>query len=218
MMQAVQSFRAKLKDNLEHATIAIELNTSCPNIPGAPPTGYTFPSLMPLLLVLKEEYAKDQTLTIGLKLPPFVYRGQFLTVLDGIKELCFSAPGDDISGAKRCPIAFFTCTNTLGNALLFTEQSNNASSPGDHFAVPTALGGLAGDALHALSLGNVYTFVELLKEADNDCLKAITVIGVGGVTSKEAAARMRRAGASVVGSATLLGKEGVAAFKNLADG
>lgn len=38
---------------------------------------------------------------------------------------------------------------------------------------------------------------------------------MGGVTSPEAAERMRKAGAVVVGAATFLGKEGVGAFEKL---
>lgn len=213
MVQAIQLVRAKIDDGRSRqSVIAIELNTSCPNIPNAPPTGYTFPSLVPLLEVLRDEYAQDQTLTIGLKLPPFVYREQFLGVLEGTKALCISSGN---GGTEKCPFAFFTCTNTLGNTLLFPEQAEPlAGGPGTSpFAVPTALGGLAGESLHALSLGNVYTFKQLLREHDR--LTGINIIGVGGVTTKEAADRMRRAGADVIGCATLFGKEGVRAFEIL---
>jgi dihydroorotate dehydrogenase (fumarate) len=211
MVQAIQRVRAKTDGgHPKQSVIAIELNTSCPNIPNSPPTGYAFPSLVPLLEVLQDEYAQDQTLTIGLKLPPFVYREQFLSVLEGTKALCISS-GD---GGDKCPFAFFTCTNTLGNTLMFSEQTAPpAGGPGSPFAVPTVLGGLAGDSLHALSLGNVHTFRQLLRE--HDTLRGIKIIGVGGVTTKEAAERMRKAGADVVGCATLFGKEGVQAFEIL---
>ncbi|KAG6887868.1 hypothetical protein C0992_010435 [Termitomyces sp. T32_za158] len=216
MVQDIQHLRMEFV-NTAQSFIGIELNTSCPNIPDSPPTGYAFSSLFPLLTVLKEEYAKDPTLTIGLKLPPFVYHDQFNAVIKGIKDLCLS---DDISGTvPACPIAFFTCTNTLGNSLLFTEQSTRPPMEGEKispFAVPTGLGGLAGDALHALALGNVYTFSKILDEMGNPSLKRIAIIGVGGVTSTAAAERMRKAGAAVVGCATLLGKEGMKAFEIIA--
>lgn len=215
MVQAIQDLRNKLNDtSSEQSRIAIELNTSCPNIPNSSPSGYNFSSLLPLLTILKREYTKDETLTIGLKLPPFVYREQFLEVVDGIRSLCINEnTGHGTTG--QCPFVFLTCTNTLGNSLLFSEQS---SALLDHptsqdFAVPTALGGLAGDSLHALALGNVYTFDQLLHKPDSGPMKDITIIGVGGVTSKEAAERMKKAGAGVVGCATLLGKEGVRAFE-----
>ncbi|KAG6857653.1 hypothetical protein H0H87_010222 [Tephrocybe sp. NHM501043] len=218
MVQAIQRLRAELSNTLTQAFVAIELNTSCPNIPNAPPTGYAFPTLLPLLSVLKDEFSKDPSLTIGLKLPPFVFRGQFNAVIQGVKGVCLPGGGSEPSSVPVSPFAFFTCTNTLGNSLLFGDQSTRLtpSTNGENiptFAVPTVLGGLAGDALHSLALGNVYTFSQLLREPGNSSLRNISIIGVGGVTSKAAAERMRQAGATVVGCATLLGKEGVRAFE-----
>jgi len=213
MIQIIQRSRAKLNDM--QSMIAIELNTSCPNIPSSPPSAYKFRSLISLLQILRDEYVKDETLTIGLKLPPFVYRDQFREVLDGIKSLCYTDNGVQ----NKCPFAFITCTNTLGTNLLFAEQADvPAGQQPRQFAVPPALGGLAGESLHTLSLGNVYTFAQLLRELEYDDLKDIAIIGVGGITSKEAAGRMRRAGAAVIGSATLFGKEGVKAFEIITDG
>ena len=210
MVYAIQRFRAKLNDATSaHSKVAIELNTSCPNIPNSPPSAYKFASLVPLLRILKDEYITDDTLTIGLKLPPFISRDQFRDVLEGIKALCTITDGV----LDKCPFAFFTCTNTLGTNLLFAEQVDLADQSSGLFAVPPALGGLAGDSLHTLSLGNVYTFAQLLNESEYAGLQDIAIIGVGGVTSKEAAGRMRRAGAAVVGCATLFGKKGVEAFE-----
>ncbi|KJA29344.1 hypothetical protein HYPSUDRAFT_61367 [Hypholoma sublateritium FD-334 SS-4] len=200
MLAAIQDLRARLGDATSAPSrIAVELNTSCPNIPGAPPSGYTFSSLQPLLRVLAAAHAGDPTLTLGLKLPPYTFRAQFADALAGLRAL--DAP---------CPIAFLTCTNTLGNALLFADEAGA-------FAVPTAVGGVAGDSLHALALGNVYTFRQLLATADarDAGLGGIKIIGVGGVTSRAAAARMMQAGADVVACATLFGKEGVRAFEIL---
>ena len=83
------------------------------------------------------------------------------------------------------------------------------------YAVPTALGGLGGELIHPLSLGNVHTFRNLLSSDRYAGLHAIKLIGVGGVSSKEAAERMYKAGASVVGCATYFGKEGTLAFQML---
>ena len=95
---------------------------------------------------------------------------------------------------------------------MFADQVEGATG---EFAVPPGVGGLAGEAIHALSLGNVSGFSTLLAASDDPALRQIVVIGAGGVTSAEAVARMHRAGAKVVGSATLLGKVGVAAFEQL---
>jgi dihydroorotate dehydrogenase (fumarate) len=136
--------------------------------------------------------------------------------LDGVKSLCSNQHPEIDGDNHTCPFAFFTCTNTLGNNLLFADQVGFPTNPeanDTQFAVPPALGALAGESLHTLSLGNVYTFTQLLGEDEYNCLKKIIIIGVGGVTSKEAAERMKRAGASVVGCATLFGKQGLSAFE-----
>ncbi|KAF7310476.1 DHO-dh domain-containing protein [Mycena chlorophos] len=194
--------------------IGIEFNTSCPNIQGSPPAGYTPRELRPLLLVLADAWAADPTLTIGLKLPPYVHAAEFAEVIHVLRGLCTLEPG---SGVARSPIAYLACTNTLGNSLLFADQvQGNAAA---EFAVPTALGGLAGESLHPLALGNVRSFSEALKaEGSSSGLRDVVIIGIGGVTTAAAAERMRKAGAKVVGSATLFGKEGVRAFEILAGG
>lgn len=214
MVDTIQALRAKLRDvDGADSRIAIELNTSCPNIKGSPPPSYDFPSLRPLLHILAEKYWTDVTLTIGLKLPPYVYSTQFDTVVKGLSEYTRESEGTGV----RNPFAFLTCTNTLGTSLYFSDQinegqSNAALSP---YALPTAVGGLAGEHIHALSLGNVYTFKQLLSSHEDVALRDIQIIGVGGVTSLEAVDRMRRVGASVVGSATLFGRRGVKAFEML---
>ena len=52
--------------------VGIELNTSCPNIKDAPPPSYTFQFLLPYLDVLSSAFHSDPSLTIGLKLPPYL--------------------------------------------------------------------------------------------------------------------------------------------------
>ncbi|KAF7340128.1 DHO-dh domain-containing protein [Mycena venus] len=205
---AIQALRTK---GPAFAGIGVEFNTSCPNIRGSAPSGYALANVVPLLNVLADAWRADKSLTLGLKLPPYVYAAQFAEVLDTLRQ--FSTT--DADGRARNPIAYIACTNTLGNALLFAEQvESGAGAAEGAFAVPTALGGIAGDALHALALGNVYSFTRLLEAEDaSSALKNLIIVGIGGVTSAEAAARMRKAGASVVGSATLFGKEGVHAFK-----
>ncbi|KAJ7932095.1 hypothetical protein B0H13DRAFT_1478598, partial [Mycena leptocephala] len=149
----------------------------------------------PLLDVLADAWRKDNMLTIGLKLPPYVYAAQVAVVLDVLRGLSLV----DEARQARNPIAYIACTNTLGNSLLFAEQVGRAESGTANesaFVVPTALGGLAGDALHALALGNVYSFARLLEtEEAASGLRDLVVIGIGGVTSAEAAVRMGKAGA-----------------------
>lgn len=220
MVSAIQQLRSELKAaktpelSLARGSldlIAIELNTSCPNITDAPPPSYDFPSLMPLLDVLASAFYVDPTLTIGLKLPPYLYAACFEDVVKTIASYSRPVPASTIN-----PIAFITCTNTLGSSLLFTDQVDLGStdlSP----ALPSPLGGLGGNSIHPIALGNVYTFAQLLLRHIDQAIRIITIFGVGGVTSGAAAGRMFRAGAKIVGCATLLGYNGVLGFQTIAN-
>ncbi|KAI0719104.1 hypothetical protein C8T65DRAFT_736797 [Cerioporus squamosus] len=117
--------------------VGIELNTSCPNIKDAPPPAYTFSFLLPYLDVLSSAFYSDPTLTIGLKLPPYLYSTRFVEVIRFIhtytREIRPAAfvkgsleqPVDSDGQAMRSlnPFAYLACTNTLGNCLLFGEQA-----------------------------------------------------------------------------------------------
>ncbi|VDC02031.1 unnamed protein product [Peniophora sp. CBMAI 1063] len=221
MLGMIQALRADLRDSEgSNSLIAVELNTSCPNIRGAPPPAYTPSTLKPLLQVLARHYEKDPTLTIGLKLAPYTYQTQFDALVDLLESLVQAG-----ANGRTSPIAFLTSTNTLGQTLLFDDQTTRELSPSTfgkgpgegatQLALPTPLGGLAGESIHALSLGNVYSFRRLLDAHQDAALRDIQIIGVGGVTSREALARMRVAGASVVACATFLGREGLRAFEIL---
>jgi len=228
MLQEIQNLRHRLKSFhsvrqeselhlLDPSTlVAVELNTSCPNIPNHPPPSYDPPALVPLLEVLTSAFESDPTLTIGLKLPPYTYSAQFKSILDAIAALSRDISIPSLNLHRVNPIAYLACTNTLGSSFLFAGQAkgldpSNPLSP----ALPTPFGGLAGEAIHALSLGNVLTFSQLLKTHYDSAIRRIVIIGIGGVTSAGAVARMQQAGACVVGCATFLGQRGVKAFKNL---
>ncbi|KAI9460180.1 hypothetical protein BJY52DRAFT_1426063 [Lactarius psammicola] len=222
MLDAIQELRANFRD-AEGTTsrIGIELNTSCPNIKGSPPPAYNMSGLVPILDVLAEYFWKDPTLTIGLKLPPYQYSTQFDDLVGCIATYSRPNPSDD--SRRVNPFAFLTSTNTLGQTLFFAEQAAPAPLPGQPvvtdsdavFALPTGLGGLAGEALHPLALGNVYTLRRLLDAHADTSLCDISIIGVGGVTTREAHTRMRKAGAAVVACATILVREGVSVFERL---
>jgi dihydroorotate dehydrogenase (fumarate) len=242
MLDSIQTLRAKFRDSEGAISrIGIELNTSCPNIEGSPPPAYHIAGLAPILDVLARYFREDPTLVIGLKLPPYVYSTQFHDLLQGIAT--YSRPDPSDASRRTSPFAFLTSTNTLGQTLFFAEQAAPPPPPpsgsdsgtrtvgrgatgalGDAapllaapagFALPTALGGMAGEALHPLALGNVYTLRRLLDAHEEISLHEVSIIGVGGVTTRAAHVRMRRAGASVVACATVLVREGVRAFERL---
>ncbi|EIW65060.1 FMN-linked oxidoreductase, partial [Trametes versicolor FP-101664 SS1] len=178
--------------NLDPATlVGIELNTSCPNIKDTPPPAYTFTLLLPLLDVLSTAFYADPSLTIGLKLPPYLYSTRFAEVIRFVH----------------------TYTREIRPAVTPPPHPPSPTLLPSPFALPPALGGMGGEAIHPISLGNVYTFARMLAAHPDAAMRRVRVIGIGGVTSAAAAARMRAAGASVVGCATLLGREGVRAFE-----
>jgi dihydroorotate dehydrogenase (fumarate) len=223
MLDSIQRLRTKLRD--DEGTISrvgVEINTSCPNITGSPPPAYHMAEFTPILDVLARYFREDPTLVIGLKLPPYVYSTQFDDLLRSIATYSRSDPSDDES-RRISPFAFLTSTNTLGQTLFFAEQTA-VPHPGSKakaesitpngFALPTVMGAMAGEALHPLALGNVYTLRRLLDKHESS-LREISIIGVGGVTTREAHVRMRRAGASVVACATILVQNGVEVFEKL---
>ncbi|KAI0733914.1 hypothetical protein C8Q72DRAFT_880629 [Fomitopsis betulina] len=176
--------------------LAIELNTSCPNIPS-----YDLPSLRPHLDVLAAAACETPSLTIGLKLPPYPDVTRIHEVVDCLAECTIHEPEGD-----RNPFAFLTCTNTLGGSVLFAGEIDAASAcpplPTDltptAFALPTAVGGLGGERLHAIALGTVLGFTRALAAQSSPAVQAIKVIGVGGVKNRASADRMRAAGAIAV--------------------
>lgn len=198
--------------------VAVELNTSCPNIRGAPPPAYSIPMLLPFLDILSDAYRADPSLAIGLKLPPYLYSTRFGEVVRYLATYTYES---DRNGTERNPFAYIASTNTLGNSLLYADQVSNPSQAGDSsasgppFALPTPLGGLAGAALHSLALGNVYSFSRTLANQSSPVVRAIKIVGIGGVTDRAAVERMKAAGASVVACATIFGREGVRAFEML---
>ncbi|QRV76642.1 dihydroorotate dehydrogenase [Ceratobasidium sp. AG-Ba] len=194
--------------------VAVEINTSCPNIANKPPPSYEPASMLALLSVIANHTAKDPSLVVGLKLPPYVHAKQFTDVIAVLSKI---SPTEG-----RHPIAFLTCTNTLGSSLLFDDQTLPShfekTADTEKYAVPTIYGGLAGESIHPLSLGNVHRFANLLKSSSDPKLHDIEIIGVGGVTDAQAAERMFRAGATLVECASALGKHGVSVFKHLIEG
>ena len=195
-------------------SLKMEINLSCPNIAGAPPPAYSSDLLRAYFTSLQD--ARQQTidksggdapiLRVGIKIPPYTYQTQFQNLIDALT----SSTGD----RRDCPIDFITATNTLGSSLLLEPSpSREGYSPILSNASGTGVGGLAGAALHPLSLGNVATLRRMLDASD--VLSHIDIIGVGGVADQAGFERMRSAGAAAVGVATALGVDGVGVFERI---
>ncbi|GAA6021839.1 hypothetical protein JCM11491_001542 [Sporobolomyces phaffii] len=200
-------------------TLGVEYNASCPNLNGSPPPAY-LPSLLESYLVVFSRFASEE-LRIGIKLPPYTYEDQISAVVRTIETVSAETTSTEV-------VSFLTSTNTLGQGLVFASQivdpprgardlvaQTRAKPASEVFAVPTGYGGLAGEAIHQISLGNVHRLRTLLDGSTDKRVRAITVIGVGGCGDAQAVERFRRAGADAVGVATALGREGVDVFAQM---
>jgi len=182
--------------------LCMETNLSCPNIPDKPPPAYLGESLKNYLEVLARVRCTN-LVAIGIKIPPYTYLDQFTTLINAL--LATSNP--------KSLIDFITATNTLGSCLVVNGADG---SPAITSASGSGIGGMAGAPLHPLALGNVRTLRTMLDEHEE--LKAIDIIGVGGVEAQAGFARMKAVGAKVVGVGTALGREGVDVFGKILTG
>ncbi|KXT06518.1 hypothetical protein AC578_6091 [Pseudocercospora eumusae] len=184
--------------------LCMEINLSCPNIPGKPPPAYSSSILEYLIALAHERSTTNQPqVAIGIKTPPYTYHDQFQVLIDAL--LAASKP--------TCPVDFITATNTLGSSLVLKDDTG---SPALGSASGLGIGGMAGAPIHPLALGNVKTIRAMLDQHEQ--LQGIDIIGIGGVSDGAGFRRMRAVGAKVVGVGTALGCEGVAVFEKILGG
>ncbi|KAL2068482.1 hypothetical protein VTL71DRAFT_16580 [Oculimacula yallundae] len=191
--------------------LMMEINLSCPNIPEKPPPAYDGSSLTEYITAVR--YAKGRApktytrgLHVGIKTPPYTYQGQFHTLIDALNG------STGLEGG--CPISFISATNTLGSCLVLDEKNDAALGSANGMGI----GGLAGDALHPIALGNVKTIRAMLDSSKYEDVRKIAIIGIGGVSDAAGYTRMMSVGAAAIGVGTALGREGVAVFEKIAKG
>lgn len=207
MSYALLANAAEMDEDLR---LAMEVNLSCPNIDGKPPPAYDETMLGEYLEAISDSKSTyrgrmdgESVPRVGIKLPPYTWKGQFEMVAKCLQAAKSSEPGEG------SVIDFITCTNTLGSSLVL----NDALDPALASEAGTGVGGLAGAALHPLALGNVATFRKLLDQHQDT--ENIMIIGVGGVEDQAGFARMRKVGAEAVACATSLGRYGVGVFEKI---
>lgn len=112
----------------------IEVNLSCPNIPGKPQIGYDFDETERLLRAIRDIF----TIPFGVKLPPYfdpIHHQKIAEVL------------------QRIGVAFVTVINSVGNTLVIDpEQERVVIKPKGGF------GGLGGRIIKPVALANVRGF------------------------------------------------------------
>jgi len=162
----------------------IEINLSCPNIEEKSQIGYDFKQVEKILKKISNLGKKP----IGLKLPPY---------------FDFSHQKQMAELIKKYKISFITCINSIGNTLIINPKTETTIiKPRKGF------GGLCGDYIKPVALGNVRAFYELLKNK-------VSIIGVGGIKSGLDAFEFLLAGADAVQVATIFEKEGSVCFRRI---
>lgn len=180
----------KLEDNVEIVSAfndseadLIELNLSCPNIAGKPQVCYDFEQSDEVLKQVVRVCKKP----IGVKLSPyfdFVHFEQMAEIL------------------QKHRIAFATCINSIGNALVIDpEKESVVIKPKGGF------GGLGGKYVKYTALANVNKFHELLPE--------IPIIGCGGVYTGTDVFEFILAGASAVQAGSVFMQQGPDCFSRI---
>ncbi|CAW99934.1 dihydroorotate oxidase [Streptococcus equi subsp. zooepidemicus] len=114
----------------------VELNLSCPNVPGKPQLAYDFEATDQLLKKIFSYYTKP----LGIKLPPY-----------------FDIVHFDQAAAifNQYPLAFVNCVNSIGNGLVIDDEQV-VIKPKSGF------GGIGGDYIKPTALANVHAFYQRL--------------------------------------------------------
>lgn len=169
-----------LKDAVTPAIL--EVNLSCPNVPGKAQLGYDFDAMDTLLAEVTSGYGHRP---LGVKLPPYFDIAHF----DEAAAILNRYPS----------VAFVTCINSIGNALVIDINTESVIiKPKEGF------GGLGGDYVLPTALANVNAFYRRCPDK--------AVIGCGGVKSGHEAFLHLLAGASLVQMGTALYEEGPGIF------
>lgn len=163
----------------------IEINLSCPNLAGKSLVGYDLDQTKNLLQQIQK---LDLKIPFGLKLPAYLD----LFYFDIFSELFL-----------KFGVSFITCINTLGNTLVIDPQKESTViKPKNGF------GGLGGDYLKPIALGNIHNFYLRLQNK-------ISIVGVGGIRTGLDAFEFLLAGSDCVQIATTFAQEGLGAFTRI---
>ncbi|CAM3080523.1 dihydroorotate oxidase [Streptobacillus felis] len=119
----------------------VELNLSCPNVPGKPQIAYDFDTTETILKEVFEYFNKP----LGLKLPPYFDLVHF----DQAAEIF-----------NKFPIVFINCINSIGNGLVI-EDEKVVIKPKNGF------GGIGGEYVKPTALANVHAFYKRIRKDIN---------------------------------------------------
>lgn len=154
----------------------LEVNLSCPNLPGKPQLGYDLPAANEALEQFSEVYGRP----FGVKLPPYFDVSHFEQAAEIFNRF-------DL-------LKYVTCINSVGNALVIDVDAESVViKPKD------GLGGIGGDYVLPTALANVREFARRLngkqvvgcggvksgKEAFMHILAGATTVQIGSCLKEE---------------------------------
>ena len=112
----------------------MEVNLSCPNIPGKPQIGYDFEASERVL----REVRKVTTRPIGVKLPPYFDPAHHAAMAEVL---------------RRVPVDFLSLINSVGNALVIDPEAESVV-----IKPKLGFGGLGGAMIKPVALANIRAF------------------------------------------------------------
>lgn len=170
----------------------VEINVSCPNIPGKEQLAYNFEDLDQFLRKLSRHKQFLNKLIIGLKLPPYFDPAHFVKLRDILLPYIDS----------KC-ISFLTAINSIGNTLIINSYTESPI-----IKPKGGLGGLGGEFIKPTALSNVWQLYKIFEDK-------IPIIGCGGIKNGEDAFEHILCGASLVQIGSQLMKEGPNCFSRI---
>lgn len=182
--------------------IFLELNLSCPNVPGKPQIAYDFESMRTYLDAVSASFGRP----FGVKMPPYFDMAHF----DAAAAVLNAFP----------LVRFITCVNSVGNGLVIDAETETVViKPKDGF------GGLGGKYILPTALANVNAFYrrcgggrarhEGRPETAEDRENCRWIFGCGGIYTGEDAFLHVLAGATMLQVGTALHEEGIELFDRL---
>ncbi len=134
-----------INDNVEmvsafqkSAADLLEVNFSCPNVPGKPQLGYDFEQTDKALAAITKLGDKP----LGIKLPAYFDFNHFETVANIL---------------KKYPVKFISSINSIGNTLVIDPETESPV-----IKPKAGFGGLCGSYIKPIGLANVNAFRQLL--------------------------------------------------------
>lgn len=120
---------AQLASIAQDKAVILELNLSCPNVPGKPQVAYDFDTMRMYLSAVVAVYPHP----FGVKMPPYF-------------DICHFDQAAEVLNAFP-QVKFITCVNSIGNGLLIDPQTETVlikpkqgfGGVGGHYILPTAL-------------------------------------------------------------------------------